>query len=197
MNEERRDKEEVVLLDGLKSGNNQVVALLYQKNYPSVRNYITRNQGDEEDAEEIYQQAFVILYEKMQDPGFRLNASVGTFLYAVARNLWLASMKERRRFAFKPDEDLEGDDPMDPALLQDVLAREKEFSAMEQSMEMLGEPCCSLLKLFYHQALSMEQIAEQMGYTNADNAKTQKYKCLRRLRRLFDNQMAGDPDGAE
>jgi RNA polymerase sigma factor (sigma-70 family) len=197
MNEERADMQNEVLLEELRVGNRGAVARLYEDNYASVHNYIIRNQGDEEDAEEIYQQAFVILYEKVQDPAFRLNASVGTFLYAVARNLWLASMKERRRFTVKSEEDLEGTDRQDAVLLQDVLNREKEFSVMEQSLEMLGEPCHTLLKLFYHETLSMEQIAVQMGYTNADNAKTQKYKCLRRLRRIFDQQMTDKNNDAD
>jgi hypothetical protein len=31
----------------------------------------------------------------------------------------------------------------------------------------------------------MDEIAEKFGYTNADNAKTQKYKCLQRLKKYF------------
>ena len=31
----------------------------------------------------------------------------------------------------------------------------------------------------------MQEIAAEFGYTNADNAKTQKYKCLLRLKKLF------------
>ena len=34
----------------------------------------------------------------------------------------------------------------------------------------------------------MSQISEKFGYTNADNAKTQKYKCLMRLKKLFFKQ---------
>jgi hypothetical protein len=32
---------------------------------------------------------------------------------------------------------------------------------------------------------SMEEITEKFGYTNADNAKNQKYKCLKRLKKVF------------
>ena len=32
---------------------------------------------------------------------------------------------------------------------------------------------------------SMEEIAKSFGYTNADNAKNQKYKCLMRLKKIF------------
>jgi hypothetical protein len=31
----------------------------------------------------------------------------------------------------------------------------------------------------------MDEIAEKFGYTNSDNAKNQKYKCLQRLKKYF------------
>jgi len=38
----------------------------------------------------------------------------------------------------------------------------------------------------------MQEICERFGYTNADNAKNQKYKCLMRLRKLFFAQYKSD-----
>jgi hypothetical protein len=49
----------------------------------------------------------------------------------------------------------------------------------------LGEPCKTIIEEFYLNSRSMQEICEQFGYTNADNAKTQKYKCLQRLKKLF------------
>jgi hypothetical protein len=56
---------------------------------------------------------------------------------------------------------------------------------MEHAMRNLGEPCKSLLEAFYIQKKPMLEIADDFGYTNADNAKNQKYKCLMRLKKLF------------
>jgi len=56
---------------------------------------------------------------------------------------------------------------------------------MEKSLKNLGEPCKSLLEAYYHQKKNMVEIAASFGYTNADNAKNQKYKCLMRLKKLF------------
>lgn len=56
---------------------------------------------------------------------------------------------------------------------------------LESALGKLGEPCKSLLEAFYLQKKSMPEIAEFFGYTNADNAKTQKYKCLVRLKKIF------------
>lgn len=63
--------------------------------------------------------------------------------------------------------------------------RQADFSIMETAMSKIGEPCKSLLEAYYIQKKQMQQIATEFGYTNADNAKTQKYKCLVRLKKLF------------
>jgi len=59
---------------------------------------------------------------------------------------------------------------------------------MEKAMNGLGEPCKSLLEAFYMQKRSMQEIASGFGYTNSENAKNQKYKCLMRLKKLFFSQ---------
>ena len=59
---------------------------------------------------------------------------------------------------------------------------------MENAINHLGEPCKSLLEAYYLQKQNMQVIAANFGYTNADNAKNQKYKCLMRLKKIFFSQ---------
>jgi hypothetical protein len=56
---------------------------------------------------------------------------------------------------------------------------------MKQALEKLGEPCRTILQDFFIHNFTMQQITEKMGYTNTDNAKNQKYKCLMRLKKIF------------
>ncbi|MEI9935175.1 MAG: hypothetical protein WDM71_10085 [Ferruginibacter sp.] len=69
--------------------------------------------------------------------------------------------------------------------IQEHEKRDTDFTMMEHAMGKIGEPCKSLLDAYYLQKKSMMEIAAEFGYTNADNAKTQKYKCLIRLKKLF------------
>ncbi len=184
----KRGKEEVLLLSGVRSGDNQSVERLYNLYYPVVQHYILKNQGDDDEAAEIYQQAFIVLYERLQDEDFELHSSAGTFLYAVARNLWLAHLKERRRFVAEAEEQISVSPVEDEAILKSALQQERDLARMERCLHMLGEPCRTLLRHFYHEGLSMEQIAAKMQYTNADTAKNQKYKCLQRLKKVFASQ---------
>jgi len=66
--------------------------------------------------------------------------------------------------------------------------RNAELGIMDRALNSLGEPCKSLLEAFYIEKQSMDRIALLFGYTNADNAKNQKYKCLMRLKKLFFSQ---------
>ena len=64
---------------------------------------------------------------------------------------------------------------------------ENNVNILQDCFAKIGEPCNTLLKAFYVDNKSMQEIAINFGYTNTDNAKTQKYKCLNRLRKLFFN----------
>jgi hypothetical protein len=71
---------------------------------------------------------------------------------------------------------------------EDIEEHEKlngQYLIMRTAMGKIGEPCKSLIEAFYVHRKNMQEIAGYFGYTNADNAKNQKYKCLVRLKKLF------------
>jgi RNA polymerase sigma factor (sigma-70 family) len=109
---------------------------------------------------------------------------VKTFLYSVARRLWLKRLSEKNRYVGKIT-DYEDFTDFSEAETEDVDESEKKFKQMEQALTQIGEPCQTILRDFYINKYSMQEIAEKMGYTGTDNAKTQKYKCLQRLKKLF------------
>ena len=73
----------------------------------------------------------------------------------------------------------------EPLIYKNSDAKKKK---MESALQLLGEPCKTIMEDFYIHNRSMQEICERFGYTNADNAKTQKYKCLQRLKKLFFQQ---------
>lgn len=172
------------LLDGLKSNNAMVIAYLYKKNYPSVANFIRLNGGNDDDAKDIFQETLVTLFHKVRQENFTLTAKLNTYIYSIARNLWLTELKRKKQKSenvFELEEFLPGDE----LLLEEVESIKLRYNRLNWSLEKLGEPCKSILSYYYFYKWSMQEIAEKMGYTNAENAKTQKYKCLLRLKKIF------------
>ena len=147
-----------------------------------VIGWIVQNGGNADDAEDVFQEAMVVLYEKAQSDEFRLTCKIGTYLFAVSKHLWYKKLKQNQQMSFnsEPEENI--------VYEEDIIGheeRELHYEQLDLALDKLGEPCRSLLKAYYENEKSMQQIASDFGYTNADNAKTQKYKCLNRLRKLF------------
>lgn len=174
---------ELGLLQGLAENQPQAVASIYRDHYPMIHHLVTQNNGSADDARDIFQEAMIVLYEKAKSPAFTLRCQLKTYLYAVARRLWLKQLQRQQKYV---PEIRAQEEPV--SVEEDLTHHEEknaEFLMMEKALQGLGEPCKSLLEAFYLHQKNMTDIARTFGYTNADNAKNQKYKCLMRLKKLF------------
>jgi RNA polymerase sigma factor (sigma-70 family) len=186
-------QEEKLLLYGLANNSKVAIEEIYKSNHPLILKLILKNGGTVDDADDVFQEAMVVLYKKSLDAAFELNCQIGTYLYAVSRKLWLKRLHEHRRFGVVTsdfDESIFTDTDV-----EDHEQKQADFNSMDRALDMIGEPCKSLIQAFYIEKKPMQLIAEQFNYTNADNAKTQKYKCLMRLKKIFFAQKKDLNDG--
>ena len=171
-------------IEGLRNGDNSLMTLLYKKHYNVVLKFIVNNSGNAEAAKDIYQEAIIILYENVQKPSFTLTCQLQTYIFSIAKRLWLKQLRKNgMTFLFKENDENELADVT--VEINEHEEKEKDFEQMNASLLTLGEPCATLITDYYVRRMSMEEIAEKFGYTNADNAKNQKYKCLQRLKKYF------------
>ena len=171
------------LLEGLALNDREVIEAIYRDNYPMVQALILNNSGNSDEARDIFQEAMIVVYEKAVSGSLELHCLLKTYLYSVCRRLWLKRLQQLQRYG-SLIENVEETITVD----EDLDMHEKhnaDFLMMENAMSKIGEPCKSLLDAYYLQKKNMQEIAVDFGYTNADNAKTQKYKCLVRLKKLF------------
>lgn len=183
------------LLIGLADGSDDALTQLYQRYFPMVLYFITSNSGSEDDAKDIYQEVLIVLYEKVRSGSLELHCQLKTYVYSIGRRLWLKQLAQRNRFMVHDVETPVSDEFINGQISDDLAEheeRDRQFDLMADSLNRLGEPCRTLLEDFYIQHLSMQEITEKFGYTNTDNAKTQKYKCLMRLKRLFFSEYKQD-----
>jgi len=172
---------EIVL--GILNDSKETLSRLYTSYFPTVLQLVLKNNGDEDDAKDVFQESVIVLYNKVKAGNFELNSKLKTFLYSVCRRLWLKRLNEQSKTIrniqdfseiIAVEDDLEKHEEKD-----------RQFKVMESALMQLGEPCKTIIEDYYIQNRSMQEICEKFGYTNADNAKTQKYKCLQRLKKLF------------
>lgn len=175
--------DERALLEGLAASDKKAVETIYKDNFNTIQALILNNNGSSDDARDIFQESIIVLYEKAKSGSFELNCQIKTFLYSVSRRLWLKRLQQQNRFS-SPGDSMEPVVPVEEDL-EEHERRNAEFDMMEKAISHLGEPCKSLIEAYYLQKQSMQAIAANFGYTNADNAKNQKYKCLMRLKKIF------------
>lgn len=179
----KQEINEQALLQGLARNETKAVETIYRENYNTIQALIINNNGSADDAKDIFQEAMIVLYEKVRSGTFELNCQIKTYVYSVSRRLWLKRLQQLNRYS-APVENLESLVPVEDEI-EAHEQRNLEFDMMNKAISSLGEPCKSLLEAYYLQKRNMQDIAASFGYTNADNAKNQKYKCLMRLKKIF------------
>lgn len=181
-------------MEGLARSERKAIETIYKDHFNMVQALIINNNGSADDAKDIFQETIIVLYEKMRSGTLELNCQLKTFIYSVARRLWLKRLQQQNRYA-PPGDSMENVVAVDEDL-EAHEQRDTEFEMMEKAINHLGEPCKSLLEAYYLQKQNMQVIAASFGYTNADNAKNQKYKCLMRLKKIFfTHYKNGNSDG--
>jgi len=177
------ESNEKALLQGLAQSDKKAIETIYRRNYNMIQSLVVNNSGSADDAKDIFQETMIVLYEKVRSGTFELNCLIKTYVYSVSRRLWLKRLQQMNRYAPAFD-GLQDTVPVDEEIEENERIN-NEFQVMEKAIHSLGEPCKSLLEAYYLDKKNMQDIALSFGYTNADNAKNQKYKCLMRLKKIF------------
>ena len=174
---------EQALLKGLANNDSKAVETLYKSHFNMIQHFVLNNNGSFDDARDVFQEAMIALYEKVQSDSFVLTCQIKTYLFSICKHLWLKRLHQMSKFSgsLNVEEDsISVDDD-----LIDFEKKDAAFEMMHYALNSLGEPCKSLLEGYYINKKGMQELADNFGYTNADNAKNQKYKCLLRLKKLF------------
>ncbi len=173
------------LLQAIKANDVVVLQKLYTDNFPKVASYIQKNNGDKEQAKDIFQEAMVVLWKAVKAEKFKAtNASaVQGYLYTIAKNKWTDHL---RSATYKKE--VSSDGVIDLAEAQETqLASEdlydQKLQKAKHAFAQLGTECKELLTRFYFNKNSFEELAQDLGL-NIASVKNKKYRCMQRLRLL-------------
>lgn len=173
------------ILQCIRSGKNDpVLSYLYDTTLRKVKQYIVKNGGNAEQAKDIFQDAVVILFNQVRKDKFEEAFSIDGFVYAVAKNLWINSVRKSNRFDNHEDMSVFGTALHEKDYLTDLISKERS-AAVNQLFEKLNEKCRKILHYYNYEGWSMKQISEKLGYSSEDVAKSSHYRCKLALMRLI------------
>lgn len=172
------------IVKAIKAGDRSVLAYMYERNWGVISQFIVKNSGTIEQAQDIYQEAIIACFQNIRKEGFELTSKLSTYIFAISKRLWYKEL-QKNSFVYTDTLISEYSDQLSKEERSQIEEREKQLDIMDQSLLKLGANCQKLIKDFYIEKKSMQEIALELGYTNADNAKNQKYKCMQRLKKAF------------
>src|SRR6187549_1950212 len=166
------------IFDRIQRGDEKALEFLYKKYYRMMTKLVITNSGTEEEARDIYQDALIVFWQKATSGNLVLTSKISTYIYSICQNLWRKELDRKKRLSNE-----EKDSP--ESLDLDSPEREK---IIAKCMEQLGETCRKVLMYYYFDEMSMQEIADRLGFANTDTAKTKKYKCKQKLDELVKTQ---------
>lgn len=162
------------------------IKAIYRENFASLSWYILNNTGSQQDAEDIFQEVVISFIDLVKKDKFRGESSVKTFLFSLNRHLWLNELKRKGRALAREEKYEKGQERVATDAGESLAAREdkqKVYNLLEQ----LGENCKKILLLFYYENMPMKEILEQTDYDSEQVVRNKKYKCLKQLEQLINN----------
>ncbi len=176
------------ILEILKTGTNRdvdaVIGFLY-RNYASfLAIYVQENGGNEQDADDLFQDVLLQFISSVRENKFRGDAAIKTFLYSINRNLWFNEMKKRDRSKVRELKYEKGQD-QEVADAQETISQLESRKQIIDVVEQLGPDCKKILLAYYYENLSMREILELTDYDSEQVVRNKKYKCLKNLEQLL------------
>lgn len=144
--------------------------------FPLIKKHVRNNNGTVLDAEDVFQDALVILYKNVHAGDLELSVPLKNYVLGIAKNLWYQELRRRNKIRVIAGE-LE--------IAEANTNREIEFDLAKTAFSLLGERCRQLLILFYFKKKTYAELASFLGFGNEKTAKNQKYRCLQKAKENY------------
>ena len=152
-------------------GDEKALEELYKKYYRMMTKMVISNSGTEEEAKDIYQEALVVFWQKAVSGNLVLTSKISTYVYSICQNLWRKELDRKKRLSNEEKDGVEYTD----------LDSKERAKIIQECINDLGDTCRNVLMYYYFDGLSMQDIADKLGFANTNTAKTKKYKCKKKL----------------
>jgi RNA polymerase sigma factor (sigma-70 family) len=166
------------LIHGIRQKDNAVFEYIIRQNFRPIKQYVLLNNGSEADASDIFQEALIIIYRKVKEPDFKLTSSLGTFLYSIAKLLWLKELSKKNRTVSITDE-MESFIDTD-ANVAELITRNERINLYREKYDELSDDCKKVLQMFLMK-IPISEITSIMGYSSEQHTRNRRYRCKESL----------------
>jgi len=160
---------DIDIIEGVLKQDDKVLNWFYDNYLQSVRSYVLKNSGSEEDVSDVFQDSIIVLYTQISENNLNLTTDLKGYFFGVARNVWNAHLRKKHRTTeLKTDiEDEEDVEEINKLILEKIVSRA--FQKLRPDQQ-------TVLNLF-SEGHTYEEIALKMNLKNEIYARRKKYMC--------------------
>jgi RNA polymerase sigma factor (sigma-70 family) len=150
---------------------------VYRDYFPLIKGFVLKSRGSEQDAVDIFQDTLMILHRNIRTGIFRGDSTLKTYIYSIARNLWLRQYQRMQKnavveaFAYEHS-------------AEDV-AYVRNADLVSGLMQQLKEDCARILTEYYYNNRPMAELQEMFRLSSIQATKNKKWRCLTYLVKLL------------
>ena len=170
------------IIEGFRNNDQKIINEFYAANKGAFLNHFRNTYGKDDDyLLDLYQDAITALWENIQKGKLRnMTSTLSTYLFAVGKYKMMAN--DRKFKEMTTELDLQNLDLVDSDA-EEMEEKEEKERKIDEVVSKMTYPCSDILRMHYWEKLSGEEIAHQMNYASTDAVKTQKYKCMQKLKK--------------
>ncbi len=174
------DKEVIAAIKSGGPKRQEVIRFLYQDASlkSKIIQFVTRNSGNYHDGEDMFHEGIIVLDRNIRQNKFKEETSVQGYLYSICRFLWMNQIRKQGKVTLK--EDHSEMDSTDTTTPEQLLFTDEQKEILQSLVGQLGERCQKILEL-WKLSYSMEEIAQELGFSSAAMARKNKYRCHKSL----------------
>lgn len=166
------------------SDEDQVLASLYKSVKTSLFPFIISNNGNEDDANDVLQDAIIVFYEKVKSQEFRLQTTITGYIYTIGKYIWLNKLKKQKGKTSIEDKEIESLGISQIDINWHTTTDTSEY--VNEILHLMKESCKQILIDSIYKKMSMREIARVHGLKNEQIARNKKHKCLKTLRTVIE-----------
>jgi len=170
-------------IDALLNNDASLIEEIYQQWHKDVLNFVKKNNGNEQDADDLFQESLMAVIRRARKEDFVLTVPFGGYFYFVYKGKWLDKLRKSDREQVIKDEAGRYTEESHTLALETTIGEER-LSLYQKHFEQLSDSCRQLLRLAFEK-LSRKQIMERLGYASENSVNQRIHRCKGNLHKLI------------
>jgi len=171
------------IIRGIRNNENHIIHWLYKQILPFLEAYIGNLGGSAADAKDLFQEAMIIVFQKVRRESFEPKKNIPEYLIGICKKMWFDRLSERQKrlnFEYLEGKEdglydemfVEPDPPVNP--------QEVKRTLYIRHITALRKECREILYLV-RQGVTPEEISRIFGYSDPKIIYNKKAYCLKKL----------------